>query len=59
MVVANLSVHLVKRPDLKEIIIAFFTAHFNTIIAISSNFVVLRIMRAASYFPVGLYFLYI
>ena len=59
MVIASLSVQIYKRDDLKQLITGFFMSNFNTIITIGSKLVVLRIVRAVSYFPMGIYFLYI
>lgn len=44
---------------MNKIIYAFFVTQFEGIIKINNPIVVLRIIRAISYYPTALYFLYI
>lgn len=59
MILSTLSRKINRRADLLKLVNSFFQSHFNTIIAIESHLVILRIMRAVSYFPSAIFFLYL
>lgn len=59
MVLSNLSVYINRRNDLSKLVGSFLVSHFHNLIDIKSHLVILRLMRAISYYPSAIYFLYI
>ena len=59
MILSTLSTYVNRRSDLSKLVSSFFISHVKNIIAIESHLVILRIMRAISYYPSAIYFLYI
>jgi hypothetical protein len=59
MVLATLAPQINLRPDMNKVVYAFFLTQFEALVRLDSPLVILRIMRAISYYPSALYFLYI
>jgi|LakMenEpi03Aug12_release.lakeMendotaPanAssembly.Ray.scaffolds.fasta_scaffold456342_1 hypothetical protein len=59
MVLAALAPQINLRTEMNKVVYAFFLTQFEALVRIDSPIVVLRIMRAISYYPSALYFLYI
>ena len=59
MVLAALAPQINLRIEMNKVVYAFFLTQFEALVRIDSPLVVLRIIRAISYYPSALYFLYI
>lgn len=59
MILAALAPQINLREDMNKVVYAFFFTQFEALVKIDSPLVVLRIIRAISYYPSALYFLYI
>ena len=59
MILSTLSNYVNRRHDLSKTVSTFFVSHFKKIIDLKSHLVILRIMRAISYYPSAIYFLFI
>ncbi len=59
MILAALAPQINLRLDMNKVVYAFFLTQFEALVRLDNHLVILRIIRAISYYPSALYFLYI